>query len=136
VKIVYRIVDADGAAGRLLDWLQAPLALFADEYHVPVLSPHAAAFVGTAGELLFPLLLFAGFASRLGALGFFAVNALAVISYRHVLFEEGFEAALAQHVLWGSIVLYLVVHGPGALSLDALLRRRPRTIAPQPVPAT
>ena len=99
------------------------LSLFTDEYHVPLLSPHAAAIAGTAGELMFPVLLGLGLSSRIGALGVFAVNAMAVVSYRHVLFAEGYEAALAQHVLWGSIAAYLLVHGPGRWSLDGWFRR-------------
>jgi putative oxidoreductase len=97
---------------------QNTLYLFENEYHTPVLSPHVAAVAGAFGELFFPTLLVLGFASRLGAVGLFAVNAMAVISYAHVLLSEGFEAALAQHVLWGSIAAFLAVYGPGKLSLD------------------
>jgi putative oxidoreductase len=75
------------------------------------------------GEIAFPLLLIVGFASRLGALGLSAVNAIAVVSYAHVLLEEGMEAALAQHVLWGVMLLTLAVYGPGKLSLDHVLAR-------------
>jgi hypothetical protein len=32
----------------------------------------------------------------------FAVNALAVVSYWHVLGKDGYEAAFGQHVLWDS----------------------------------
>ncbi len=62
-----------------------------------------------------------GFASRIGAVGLFAVNAMAVISYSQVLLAEGSEAALGQHVLWGSLLLFLCIHGPGKLSIDYLL---------------
>jgi uncharacterized membrane protein YphA (DoxX/SURF4 family) len=82
--------------------------------------PAVAAVAGTTGELVFPLLLFVGLASRLSALGLFAVNVMAVVSYTHVLLTEGFEAALAQHYLWGFALLVLVVFGPGKLSLDYL----------------
>src|SRR5271165_459499 len=102
---------------KLNSW-DATIYLFENEYHTPVLSPHAAAVAGTFGELFFPSLLVLGFASRLGAIGLFAVNAMAVISYANVLLSEGFEAALAQHVLWGSILVFLMTFGPGKLSLD------------------
>jgi len=97
------------------------LSLFTDEYRVPVLPPHLAAVVGTFGELFFPVLIVLGLFGRLGAVGLFAVNAMAVISYAHVLLSEGFEAALAQHVLWGFMLVLLAVQGPGAWSLDRLL---------------
>ena len=108
---------------KLQSW-ESTLGLFRDEYHVPLLPPGIAAYVGTAGELVFPILLFIGFASRFGAIGMFAVNAMAVISYRHVLLGDGFEAALGQHILWGTLATYLIVHGPGWISLDHWLQRR------------
>jgi len=100
------------------------LELFSSEYHVPLLPPALAAVVGTFGELFFPLLLVVGLFSRLGALGLFAVNAMAVISYWHVLGSEGFEAALAQHVLWGFMLAVIATVGAGGISLDSLLEKR------------
>jgi len=100
------------------------LSLFQDEYHVPVLPPHVAAVVGSFGELFFPTLLVLGIAGRLSALGVFAVNAMAVISYSHVLFQEGFEAAIGQHFLWGFMAAFLAIYGPGAWSLDHVIARR------------
>jgi len=100
------------------------LSLFQDEYHVPVLPPHVAAVVGSFGELFFPTLLVLGIAGRLSALGVFAVNAMAVISYSHVLFQEGFEAAIGQHFLWGFMTAFLAVYGPGAWSIDHVIARR------------
>lgn len=99
------------------------LWLFENEYRTPLLPPAAAAVLGTIGELAFPLLLFVGLLSRLGALGLSAVNAMAVVSYAHFLLAEGSEAALGQHVLWGVMLLTLAVYGPGKISLDYLLSR-------------
>lgn len=108
---------------KLSDWGQT-VSLFESEYRVPLLPPHAAAVAGTAGELVFPVLLIVGLAGRLSAIGLFAVNALAVISYAHVLFQQGFEAAVAQHYLWGFMLLVIIFYGPGALCVDGLLARR------------
>jgi putative oxidoreductase len=108
---------------KITSW-ETTLGLFRDEYHVPLLPPALAAVVGTFGELFFPVLLIVGLFGRLSALGLFAVNAMAVISYRHVLLTEGFEAALGQHVLWGFMLLMLAIHGPGRWSLDHALRNR------------
>lgn len=110
-------------------WLKATswdqtLWLFENEYRTPVLSPTVAAVLGTFGELAFPILLWLGVYGRLSALGLFAVNALAVISYAHVLLAEGFEAAYGQHVLWGFMLAMLAIYGPGKLSLDYLLGRQ------------
>jgi putative oxidoreductase len=97
------------------------LSLFKDEYHVPLLPPQLAAAVGTFGELFFPVLLVLGLAGRVGSLGLSAVNLMAVISYAHVLLAEGFEAALAQHVLWGFMLLVIAVFGNGPIALDRFL---------------
>lgn len=100
------------------------LDLFRTEYHVPVLPPEIAAITGAGGEIFFPALLFIGLFGRVGALGAFFVNTMAVISYRQVLLAEGSEAALGQHVLWGFMLLVLAVFGPGGISLDSWLERR------------
>jgi putative oxidoreductase len=100
------------------------LDLFRTEYHVPLLPPPVAAVTGAGGELFFPMLLFLGLFSRVGALGAFFVNAMAVISYRQVLLAEGSEAALGQHILWGFMLLVLAVTGPGKIAVDTLLESR------------
>ena len=97
--------------------------LFRSEYQVPVLSPGLAALAGTFGELFFPALLVLGLFTRLGALGLFAVNVMAVVSYWHVLGSDGYEAALAQHVLWGFMIAVLAIFGAGGFSLDRALGR-------------
>jgi putative oxidoreductase len=108
---------------KVSDW-QSTLGLFRDEYHVPLLPPEAAAVTGAFGELFFPTLLVFGIGGRIGPLGLFAVNLMAVISYRQVLLADGFEAALAQHVLWGFMLAMLAVYGLGTLSLDRVLMNR------------
>jgi putative oxidoreductase len=110
---------------KLSEW-DSTLYLFQDEYHVPLLPPALAAVAGTAGEIVFPLLLIAGLGTRFAALGLSAVNVMAVVSYAHVLFGEGFEAALGQHYLWGTLLLVVLVFGPGRWSLDAWLEHRGR----------
>lgn len=107
---------------KLTNW-DVTLELFRSEYQVPLLSPTLAAVAGTAGELLFPVMLIAGWFTRLGALGLFAVNLLAVASYWHVLGKDGYEAALAQHVLWGFMLAVIGVFGGGAFALERLSGR-------------
>lgn len=108
---------------KVSDW-DSTLFLFREEYRVPLLPPETAAVLGTAGELLFPALLIAGLFGRLSALGVQAVNVLAVVSYAHVLLQEGFEAAIAQHYLWGLMLLVLIVYGPGRWSLDGWMAQK------------
>lgn len=107
---------------KISSW-DSTVELFTSEYHVPLLPPTVAAVVGAFGELFFPLLLIAGLLTRVGALGLFTVNLMAVVSYWHVLGQEGFEAALAQHVLWGFMLAVIALVGAGRISLDALFEK-------------
>ena len=106
---------------KVQDW-DTTLLLFREEYHVPVLPPAVAGVAGATGEILFPVLLIVGLGTRYAALGLSAVNVMAVVSYAHVLLAEGSEAALAQHVLWGYMLLVLIVFGPGRVSTDAAVQ--------------
>jgi putative oxidoreductase len=109
---------------KINDW-SATLALFHDEYKVPLLPPDLAAYMGAAGELTFPLLLFIGLLSRPAALGLFLVNAMAVISYPQ-LFSFECPAAINDHFYWGALLLVIVAFGPGRFSLDAVFGEKRR----------
>jgi putative oxidoreductase len=103
---------------KIRDW-DTTLALFADEYHVPLLPPEIAAVAGTTGELVLPVLLVLGLAGRFAALGLSVVNVVAVLSLAEIA-----PAALQQHVFWGSLLVGLALWGPGRWSLDRLLAPR------------
>ena len=103
---------------KLRDW-DTTLALFADEYHVPLLPTELAAYLGTGGELVLPVLLVLGLFGRFAALGLFVVNAVAVLSLGEIA-----PAALQQHQFWGSMLIGLLLWGPGKWSLDAWLVSR------------
>ncbi|AKU22132.1 DoxX family protein [Massilia sp. NR 4-1] len=107
---------------KVSDW-SATLALFNDEYKVPLLPPDLAAYLGAGGELLLPVLLFAGLMMRPAALALLAVNILAVLSYPQLF---GFEcpAALNDHFYWGVLLVVLAVFGPGRFSIDSILARQ------------
>ena len=103
---------------KIRDW-DTTLALFADEYHVPLLPPDLAAWLGTGGELVLPVLLALGLGGRFAALGLSVVNVMAVLSLSDIP-----EPALNQHIFWGSLLIALLLWGPGRLSLDRLLAGR------------
>ena len=105
---------------KIRDW-DTTLALFANEYQVPLLSPTAAAWLGTCGELVLPVLLVAGLFGRFAALGLTVMNVVAVLSLMDVP-----DAALMGHVFWGSLLLALLLWGPGRWSLDRFLIPRLR----------
>ena len=109
---------------KLRDW-SITLALFEDEYQVPLLSPELAATLGTAGELVLPVLLVLGLATRFAALGLSVVNVMAVLSLAEIA-----PAALAGHQLWGVLLVGVALWGAGRWSVDALMSRR--RAAPEP----
>lgn len=102
---------------KLRDW-DTTVALFTVEYKVPFLPPAAAAFMGTAGELILPVLLVVGLAGRFSALGLFVVNIVAVISLSDIA-----PAAMQAHILWGTLLAALAIYGLGPWSLDKWLVR-------------
>lgn len=95
------------------------ITLFQTEYHVPVLAPIVAAYLGTAVELTFPVLLALGMGGRIAAAVLFAFNVVAVVSYPSLE-----EFGLAQHQLYGTLLLLPLLRGPGKISLDYFIRRR------------
>jgi putative oxidoreductase len=110
---------------KVQNW-DSTLSLFAAEYRVPLLPPTAAAVLGTAAELVLPVVLMLGLFGRLSAFAMSLLNTIAVISYSHVLLAEGFEAAIAQHYLWGFMLLMLTIAGPGSWALDRVMHRAPK----------
>ena len=110
---------------KLRDW-DTTLSLFSDEYHVPLLPPELAAYMGTGGELGLSVLLGLGLFGRFAAAGLSVVNVVAVLSLSDIA-----PAALQQHQFWGSLLIGLLLWGPGRWSCDALLRR---WLAPVPGP--
>jgi putative oxidoreductase len=102
------------AAGltKLRDW-ESTLFLFEEEYVVPLLNPEIAAYMATIGEIILPILLALGLASRLGAIGLGIVNLVAVISLDDIA-----PAAFSGHVIWGLLLMLITLWGAGKLSID------------------
>jgi putative oxidoreductase len=113
---VARVFFASGLV-KLQSW-DSTLALFENEYHVPVLPPHLAAYMGAGAELFLPVLLALGIGTRFAAVALFFFNIVAVISYPG-LSDAGFK----DHVLWGTMLAVTVLYGPGRLALDHLLAK-------------
>jgi len=105
---------------KLRDW-DTTLALFQDEYHVPLLPPELAAYMGTCGEIALPVLLVAGLTGRFAPLGLSVVNVMAVLSLTDIA-----PAALQQHISWGIVLAALAVFGTGRWTLDQLMERMGR----------
>ena len=89
--------------------------LFRDEYKVPLLDPALAAHLAAAIELGVPPFLFAGLATRIATLPLLGMIAVIQIFV--------YPDAWTDHLLWGSILVFLLTRGPGAISADAVLAK-------------
>lgn len=89
--------------------------LFEDEYKVPLLDPTVAAVLATINELTFPVLLVLGLATRLATLPLLGMTLVIQVFV--------YPLAWTEHLLWASLLVYLLTRGPGALSLDHLIER-------------
>ena len=89
--------------------------LFEDEYKLPFLAPAVGARMAMINELTTSTLLFLGLATRLTTLPLFGM-----ISVIQIFVYPG---AWPDHVLWGSILIFLLTRGPGEFSLDSLIKR-------------
>jgi putative oxidoreductase len=114
---VGRVFFASGLI-KLSDW-NATLALFANEYHVPVLSPHLAAILGTAAEVGLPVFLALGLGTRFAAVALFVFNIVAATSYPDLS-----PAGLKDHILWGALMTVIFFYGPGWIALDAWIAKK------------
>jgi putative oxidoreductase len=103
---------------KLRDW-ESTLTLFEYEYQVPILPFELAAYLGTAAEIVLPLLLITGLASRFSALGLFVVNIVAVISL-----EDIAPVAYAEHVLWGVLLAFVFIFNGGRFAVDRLIENK------------
>ena len=89
--------------------------LFEEEYRVPILPPAAAAYLATAIELVVPWMLVIGIGTRLGA----AILLAETLVIEIFVYPENYP----DHLLWAGPLIYLILRGPGACSIDHLIRR-------------
>jgi putative oxidoreductase len=92
------------------------VALFKDEYHLPLIAPAIAAPMAAFAEHFFPVLILLGLATRLSALALLGMTAVI-----QVLVYPG---AYPTHGVWAAVLLYLVAHGPGKVSIDHWIAQR------------
>jgi NADH dehydrogenase FAD-containing subunit/uncharacterized membrane protein YphA (DoxX/SURF4 family) len=97
---------------KVTNW-QAALYLAQYEYRVSWMDPVAAAYTGATIELLCPILLAAGLLTRYAAVPMLILSLVVQVNYNAV------DTQLFSAALLGWVVL----HGAGSFSLDALLRR-------------
>jgi putative oxidoreductase len=90
--------------------------LFKEEYQLPILPPELGATLAALGEHLLPLFILLGLATRLSALGLLGMTLVIQLFV--------YPDAYATHGTWAAVLLYLMAHGPGKLSIDAWIAKR------------
>ncbi len=95
---------------------ESAIALFREEYALPLLNPTLGAHLAAFAEHFFPLLLVVGLASRFAALALLGMTAIIEIFV--------YPDAWPTHGVWAACFLMTIARGPGAISLDALIARR------------
>jgi putative oxidoreductase len=108
LRIDYAITLPTDIADAALQAMQA-------QYASLPFSATTAAYLFTYAEFVLPICLVIGFATRIAA---FALLAMTVLLQLYVMPQLWWSV----HVYWVAILMVLMTVGPGAVSLDALLR--------------
>jgi putative oxidoreductase len=115
LRLAVATIFWNSAMTKLANWDTA-LALFADEYQVPALSPEVAAYMATGIELTAPVLLVLGLFTRFAALVLLGMTAVIEIFV--------YPLAWPTHLQWAAMLLVLLCRGAGSWSVDGLWQRR------------
>jgi putative oxidoreductase len=115
LRLAVATVFWNSAMTKLANWDTA-VALFVDEYKVPLLPPELGAYLAVSIELTTPVLLIAGLFTRFAALVLLGMTAVIEVFV--------YPLAWPTHIQWAAMLLILLCRGPGRLSVDHLLWRR------------
>jgi putative oxidoreductase len=115
LRLAVATVFWNSAMTKLANWDTA-VALFVDEYKVPLIPPEILAYVTVSIELATPVLLVLGLLTR--------PVATLLLSMTAVIEIFVYPLAWPTHIQWAAMLLVLLCRGPGKLSIDEWLRRR------------
>jgi putative oxidoreductase len=120
IQILFRLAIASvflkAGLNKLASW-ELTVQLFADEYKVPVLPADLAAGMATITELGCSILLILGLGTRVATLPLLGMIA--------VIQTFVYPGAYAEHLTWGSILLFLLTRGGGLWSVDRAIGLEP-----------
>lgn len=115
LRLAVATIFWNSAMAKLADW-DAALALFRDEYRLPLLPPDSAAYLAVSTELTMPVLLVLGLGTRLAAFVLLGMTSVIEIFV--------YPLAWPTHIQWAAMLLVLLCRGAGTLSVDHWLRYR------------
>lgn len=96
------------------------LFLFQEEYSLPWINPDLAAYLTTFAEHLLPVLLVLGCATRL--------SALVLLIFTLIIQLFVYPDAWPTHGTWATLLLLLIIKGPGKWAVDVRLLEQWRRI--------
>jgi putative oxidoreductase len=122
LQLMFRVAIAavfwSSGLTKIASW-DTTIALFRDEYMVPLLPPELAAVISATFELSCSALIVVGLATRLAT--------LPLLGMTFVIEVFVYPEYWTQHLMWASVLLFLLTKGPGVFSLDHYVGRLSRT---------
>jgi putative oxidoreductase len=113
LQLMFRIAIAavfwSSGLTKIASW-DTTVALFRDEYMVPLLPPELAAVLSATFELSCSALIVIGLATRLAT--------LPLLGMTFVIEVFVCPEYWSMHLMWATVLLFLLAKGPGAFSLD------------------
>jgi putative oxidoreductase len=92
------------------------IALFQNEYQLPLIDPTTAAYASAFSEHFFPILLVVGLATRF--------SAFALLFMTAVIESFVYPGAWPTHGVWATCFLVVIARGAGSISLDHMIARK------------
>lgn len=89
--------------------------LFEHEYALPIIPADLAAYLASIGEFALSLFILLGIFTRLSAAGLLIMTLVIQVFV--------YPGAWALHLLWAAVLIYLIKHGAGSVSLDASIEK-------------
>ena len=115
LRLAVATVFWNSGTTKLASW-DTTLALFRDEYRLPLIPPEIAAPMAASIELTTPFLLVAGLLTRPAA--------LVLLGMTTVIEVFVYPQAWPTHIQWAAMLLVLLSRGAGKFSVDELIWRR------------
>ena len=98
---------------KIEDW-NSTIYLFKYIYKVPIIPAELAAYFATSFEMICPILLLLGFATRLATLPMLAMTAVIQFTYLDLI----------DHRYWAMLLGIILLYGPGKISVDYWIRQK------------
>jgi putative oxidoreductase len=118
LQLMFRIAIAavfwSSGLTKIASW-DTTMALFRDEYMVPLLPPEIAAATSATFELSCSALIVVGLATRLAT--------MPLLGMTFVIEVFVYPEYWTQHLMWASALLFLLTKGAGVFSLDHYVER-------------